>query len=230
MPDASSRSVLLVAAALSSLVGAGTAWVVLRNAPPPGGPVIEHRGPASLDTEKELAALREKVNALQADLADARLNLAAARALPRLNPAIQAGSALSEPDPSMLEGLTDGERAKFTDLLARMRARAAAAAEEAQAYFEEQELRTRLRRDPATSGIDPGKVERLVGVLREGAERVKALRGDPEAPGGEAELRTRIEAVGRETRARLQEFLTPAEVEALDAVLSPPPPGGQGGR
>lgn len=170
------------------------------------------------------------MNALQAELAEARINLATIRAFPKHNPAIQAGAALADPAPELLDGLTEGEKGKFLSLLAAMREEAAAAAAEARADFETQELRARLGRAPSTMNLPPEKMERLVAVLREGSDEIRSFRGAPGAAQDETALRKRVEEIGRETRARLMDFLSPEEIDAVDAVLSPPAPPGNGDR
>jgi len=224
MPDSQPRSALLLAAVVSAAVGAGTSFLWIRNVPPPGGPATGSVVDPKFDAVRECAELREKVKALQAEVAEARINLAASRAFPRDNPAVQVGGSLLDPPPGMMEGLTEDEKGKFLSLLSAMRERATDAARAAQSQFEEQELRARLGRDPATSGLPPGKVDMLVAVLREGADRMRSIRAEAGSP-GEGDVRSRIEGIARRTRERLGEFLTKEEIGAVDSVLSRPGTG-----
>jgi hypothetical protein len=219
--DGGTARVAAIAAVLAGAVGAGTAWVMVSAMELPGGPVVaDLPGGGGAAPSKEFEELRGKVDGLTRDLAEARLELAAARAFPRGYPPRPP----AEPDTSILGEISGEERERFGRYYRAVRAREDAEAAKAIRAAEEAALRQRIERAAEAAPMDEGTRDAAVRVLLEGSDRMRDLW--TRAAGGSPEdlsWSRKAEELGQETRRRLSEVLTAAQMKAVEDVLGAAP-------
>jgi hypothetical protein len=210
-------------AVLAALAGGGTAWLVSGRLSaaggPPGGPTVVAIPPRTIQAETENASLREQVRRLQAEVAEVRISAAARKAFPDGNPAAR-GDPLAPPNDAILDELSPEDRRRFDLYWRALRAREDNVHRLAAA---EAELRSRLERAFDDGALDSEKRERLVRLLMDGSEKMRLLIESTERGARTPEEAAKqADAMGKEARESLREFLTEEQIGILDRVLAPP--------
>lgn len=183
----------IIAASVVLAVGAGVGTASFM-VPVMGPPGGPVVAGPDLRLEGENRKLKEQVTALQREVAELKIEAAARKAFPRGAP----GPAPAEvEDPEAARALRDADELR---------------------------LRAALDRAGGTVTIENDRREAVVTLLLDASGRMRKIQARAaSAPEGDRSAGAEAEDLGRETRRRLEEALTPGQLRAVDQALGAPP-------